>query len=123
MPCNYQLRIIDNYGDHAPSGIRTWDLSGTHCYLNLQYWRLRPLGHHGRLFVSRFFLFFCVFFHPPSSGITPCVEPTEVVLDLTLDAALLFVVNREGVYISVKLRSFFTACIATYYTSRVAGAL
>ena len=33
---------------HAPSGIRTWDLSGTHCYLNLQYWRLRPLGHHGR---------------------------------------------------------------------------
>ena len=44
--------------------------------------------------VERHFNFF---FHPPSSGITPCVGPTKVVLDLTLDAALLFVVNREGV--------------------------
>ena len=68
-----------------------------------------------------------------------------MVLDSTLDAALLFVVNREGVttssragtdlsfpvrwwslwiviiepllYISVKLHSL-SACIATYYTSK-----
>ena len=43
------------------------------------------------------------FFHPPSSGITPCVGPTEVVLDLTLDAALLFVVNREEVTTSSRV--------------------
>ena len=45
---NFKLWVINIV---VPSGIPTWARQHS-CYLNLQYWPLRPVGHHGRMVCS-----------------------------------------------------------------------